>query len=183
MLVDQPRPTRLEQRVQLLDDLFRRGDAAKTLYSHNRIDRILLNATLGLQFLCATSNNFIHIAQSSLDGILPQRRMHLDVWLHAIDLGYVRVLSASKEVEPLTSPRSNVEANSPSVVLDERHYVRRGDLTRHGPQESPEACEPLIFESVEAKEGLEMEVQNEADYGGDDVVRRVGYEEPWAEEI
>lgn len=160
MLIDQPFAAALQQRVKLLDDLFWRRNRTQALNSDDRVDALLLNPTFTTQFLRATPDNLIDVTQPGFDSALAQLRMHSKVGLDTVDLGDAAVIRLAEEVKPLARPGPDVETDPASGILEERHHARLRGLTRLGPEELPEACEPGILEVFEGLEDLEIQIQD-----------------------
>lgn len=182
MLINNPFPTRLQKRVQILDNPLRPRNTTKTLHRHNRINAPTRNPTFRPRLLRPASHNLINISQSSLDSISPQIRVQALVRLDAVDLGDARIHGAREEEEPFTRPGADFKADAGGVVVDQRRDFDGGVFAGAAAEPGPEVGEPVVFEGGEVEEGLEVEGFEEAVDGGWDIDCAVEEEEEGTEE-
>lgn len=145
MLKDKPFSTRLEVRVQILDDSLRAGHRAQHLYSHDSVDTSLLDATF-LEILNADADDFVDPVETSFLDPLPESRMVLQIRLDAIDFQDVSRLTASEEVDPQSGSGTNVEDYSLGIG-EEWFDCRRAHLGCQRSEVGPESSEPGMLES------------------------------------
>lgn len=75
MLIHQPDASKFQQRIQLLDDALGMRNAAKALNGNDRIDTVLLNATMTSQFFSSTADDFVLVTETSTDSVGSQLSM------------------------------------------------------------------------------------------------------------